>query len=154
MGSDNDLELPIRQFPGRGNAADVLPHFSPDEKPFFAGLAGARLVLQACTNCKRPRFPVAPACPYCLASGFEWSNVRPRGVVHSWARYHRGYLPEFAPLVPYVVLAVRLLDGPVLFGRLADNDVEPQIEMPVHAIAERWADGGHVLAFACDQEAR
>lgn len=153
MRPENDLELPVRQFPGQGSAADVLPRLSPDEQPFFAALAGARLMLQACTRCQRLRYPVAPACPYCQESGFEWSPARPRGVVHSWVRYHRGFLPELAPLVPYVVLAVRLHDGPILFGRLADTDVEPRIDLPVHAIAERWADGGHVLAFASDREA-
>lgn len=150
MASDRVLEL--RDFPGIGNAADVQPRSGTDERPFYEGLAARRLRLQVCDHCQRPRFPVAPACPFCRRSGHSWSDVSPRGTVFSWARYHKGYLPEFAPLVPYVVLAVELADGPIVFGRLADDGVEPDIGMPVRAIVERWADEGHVLAFSVDQE--
>ena len=135
-----------------GNAADVLPRSGADETPFYEGLAAQRLRLQACAHCRRLRFPIAPACPYCRRTGHAWSDISPCGVVHSWVRYHKGYLPEFSPLVPYAVLAVDLAAGPIVFGRLADDGVAPVIGMAVRAIVERWSDGGHILAFAADEE--
>jgi uncharacterized OB-fold protein len=74
-------------------------------------------------------------------------------MVVSWVRYHRGYLPEFAALVPYVVLCVELAEGPRIFGRLAGDGVAPRIGMSVAAIVERWSDGGHAPAFVPAGEA-
>ena len=146
--------LERREFPVAAEAASVLPTQLADEhRPFDEGLAQGELVLQACTACGRARFPIGPVCPYCRTSEFRWESVRPDGIVHSWVRYHRSYLPEFEPLVPYVVLTVKLDDGPLLVGRLADRDVEPRIDMRARAIAERWADGRHVLAFAAAEPA-
>jgi uncharacterized OB-fold protein len=67
--------------------------------------------------------------------------------VHSWIRYHRGYLPEFEPLMPYHVLCVALDGGPRMFGRLADDAADPWIGMPVQAIVERFPGGECVPAF-------
>jgi uncharacterized OB-fold protein len=70
--------------------------------------------------------------------------------VHSWIRYHRTYLPQFEPLLPYVVLCVTLVEGPRIFGRLVDADrggPDPSPGMPVEVVFERWPDGGVVHAF-------
>lgn len=144
--------MEVRDFSGTGSAADVLPTFSPGEDKFFAGLARRQIVLQRCTACQRARFPIAPACPYCSTSTHSWDALTPGGVVHSWVRYHRAFLPEFAPLVPYVVFAVELADGPIICGRFVDDDLVPRIGMPVRAIVERWSDGGHLLAFTAELE--
>ena len=142
-------ELELREFPGDGAAAAaLLPPLTPENAPYWDGLAARRLLLQRCAGCDRARFPIAPVCPYCGASGSAWREHDGACEVHSWVRYRRAYLPAFAELMPYDVLCVQLHGGPRLFGRLADAGLEPQIGMAVQAIVERLAPGGGcVLAF-------
>jgi uncharacterized protein len=158
MGTDLDVDLEVRLFPGTGRVADVVPIFAAEEEPFLAAMNRGRLSLQRCSQCSRARWPAAPACPYCGASKHVWDDVSQRGVVHSWVRYYRAFLPEFAPVVPYVVVAVELAAGPVIFGRLVDADTDltavTRIGDPVRAVVERWSDGDHLLAFTLDRENR
>ena len=142
-----DVALPVRDFAGGTQLRGLVIPVSASTQPYFDGLEAGRLMLQCCLQCGRFRNPVAPVCPYCRASSFVWNAARARGLVVSWVRYTRSYLPQFESLVPYVVLTVELAERVRLFGRLADRDVEPRIGMNVAAIIERWADGGRTVAF-------
>ena len=137
------MALELREFPGAGDPSYLLP--PPSE--FLSALREGRLVLQGCDACGRLRYPIAPVCPYCGGEAFAWQELSGRGTVHSWARYHRSYLPEFEPLMPYAVVSVELEDGVRIYGRFADGG-EPEIGLAVQAIAERWPGGQCVHAFA------
>jgi uncharacterized protein len=136
------MALELREFPGVGDPAYLLP--PPSE--LLSALRDGRLVLQRCDACGRFRYPVAPVCPYCGGEALAWQELSGRGTVHSWARYHRPYLPEFEPLLPYAVLSVELEEGVRIYGRFAD-DGEPEIGLAVQAIVERWPGGDCVHAF-------
>jgi uncharacterized OB-fold protein len=128
--------------------ADLLPDATADTLPFYEGLDSGRLVLQECTECGRLRYPIAPACPFCGDDSHRWRFVDVRGRVHSWVRYHRSFVAEFEPLVPYVVVTVQLDEGPRLFGRLvqaATGDVT--VGDRVDAVIERTSTGRGVLSF-------
>ena len=142
-----DGRLTVREFPGSGDPAHLLPPRTGDVAPFWDALREGRLTLQRCRDCGRARFPVAPVCPYCGGRSCDWQPLSGSGTVHSWIRYHRGYLPEFEPLMPYHVLCVALDDGPRMFGRLAGDAPDPWIGMPVKAIVERFPGGECVPAF-------
>ena len=137
--------LETRDFPGAGDPARLLPPRSAESAPFWEALAQGRLVVQACEACGRARQPIAPVCPYCAATAFAWRELSGAGFVHSWVRYHRSYLPEFEPLIPYVVLSVELDAGPRMFGRLARG--EPAMGARVQAVVERFGGGGCAVAF-------
>lgn len=144
--------LPIREFPAPADLSALLVPPSSSTAFHVNRLKAGVLALQRCRNCRRPRYPIAPVCPFCGGSSFDWAPCGGGGRVVSWVRYPRSYLAAFESLVPYVVLCVELAEGPRLFGRLADRDVEPRIGMKVQTIIERWADGGHAPAFACSLE--
>jgi len=140
--------LAISEFPGAQRSDRLRPLISADAKPHFDALTQGRLTLQSCRSCGRARFPCGPVCTWCGSAEAEWIDDAGQGQVHSWVRYHRSFMTEFETLIPYVVLAVKLHIGPVLFGRLVDaNPTEPQIGMPAQAVVERWADGFSGLAF-------
>jgi uncharacterized protein len=124
-----------------------MPPRTRESAPFFDALIEGRLVLQACGDCGRLRAPIAPVCPYCGGRRFEWRDCSGSGTVHSWVRYRRGYLPEFEPLMPYDVLCVALDEGPRIFGRLAQDGVEPRIGMAVSLVVERFPSGECAPAF-------
>jgi uncharacterized protein len=143
--------LDVVSFPGTGETAYLIPRVTPDTEAFWDGLNDGRLTLQRCSACGKPRYPVAPVCPYCRTSKYVWDVVSGVGAVFSWIRYHKSYQPEFDQLMPYVVLCVQLDAGPRMFGRLA-SDVQPEIGMRVTVIGERWADGRVLPAFNSELE--
>jgi uncharacterized OB-fold protein len=150
-------DVDLRAFPGTGELGPLLPPLTEQSAPFFDGLQEGRLELQSCTACGRARAHIGPVCPYCGGETWSWRAASGTGAVHSWIRYHRSYLPEFEPLLPYVVLCVALAEGPRVFGRLVDADaggaVEPFPSMPVACVFERWHDGGVTYAFTADEAA-
>jgi len=69
------------------------------------------------------------------------------GLVHSWVRYHRAYVPAFEPLLPYSAVSVEPDEGPRLFGRFTSSGL-PKIGLRVQTVAERWTTERVVTAFA------
>jgi uncharacterized OB-fold protein len=146
----SDPALEIRDFAGAGDPSHLLPRRTRQNEAFFVGLAGGRLVLQRCGPCGHARYPVAPACPRCGSTDARWEAVPGTGAVHSWIRYQRSYLPEYEPLMPYVVVCVALDEGPRMFGRLDGARGDPQLGDRVRMIVERLASGEHTIAFIVD----
>jgi uncharacterized OB-fold protein len=145
-----DARLPLLEAPVTAPLGHLLPPVTAQNAPFYDALREGRLVLQRCDACSRVRGLVAPVCPACGSESAHWEALSGKGVVHSWIRYSRSYLPELEPLLPYVVLCVELVEGARVFGRLRegrDGVREPETGMPVDAIVERWADGVAMFAF-------
>lgn len=138
--------LPSVAWAGDGDPSYLL-RTSPDSERFFAELAAGRFVLRFCRSCSRPRYPHAPVCPYCGTEGHEWRPAPPAGTVLSWARCHLAFVPEFAPLLPYVVLDVQMTVGVRIIARLAAAAAEPFAGMEVDLAAERWPGGAAVPIF-------
>jgi uncharacterized OB-fold protein len=154
MATRSERTLPERAFPGTGELAPLLPPATAQTAPFFEALADGRLALQRCSGCGRVRNPVGPVCPSCGSESASWETLSGHGTVHSWIRYRRSYLPQFEPLMPYVVLCVTLDEGARIFGRLVDDasGEDPNAGMPVEAVVERWPGGGAVHAFTRARE--
>ena len=145
-----DACLPLLEAPVAASLGHLLPPLTAQNAPYFDAMREGRLELQRCDTCARVRGLVAPVCPACGSESFHWEALGGKGVVHSWVRYSRSYLPELEPLLPYVVLCVELVEGARVFGRLRDGPdpgPEPKTGMPVEAIIERWADGVAMFAF-------
>jgi uncharacterized OB-fold protein len=140
--------LPERRFPGADDPSLLRPPRSADTDPHRGGLRERRLMLQRCARCDRLRFPPGPVCPACGFDKHRWERHGGAATVHSWIRYHRAYLPEYEPLMPYVVVCAQLQDGPRMFGRLCDAGVEPAFGMRLQAIVERCPSDECILGFA------
>jgi uncharacterized OB-fold protein len=147
MAATSEPTLPFRDFPGTGDPAHLLPASNELNAPFFEGLREGRLALQGCSGCGRLRYPIGPVCPYCGGEAFAWKALSGKGIIHSWIRYRRSYLPALESLIPYVVIVVALDEGARIFGRLAEASEKPYVGMPVRAIVERWPGGECVHAF-------
>jgi uncharacterized protein len=137
-----------RPFPGAGDPSRLRPPPSRDTDPHYEGLRERRLMLQRCSRCCRARFPSGPVCPACGSDHHRWEDHAGGASVHSWIRYHRAYLPEYEPLLPYVVVCAQLDDGPRMFGRLCDAGAEPAFGLRLQAIVERCTGGECLLGFA------
>jgi hypothetical protein len=126
--------------------SDLLPALTPDNAMFWSSLQDGELVLQRCDDCHRFRYPIMPVCPHCSSEKFRWHQASGQGKIFSWVRYHRSYLPEFEPLMPYVVATIELEENVRMFG-LFKSSGEPRIGMEVGLIIEKWPDGRCVPAF-------
>lgn len=139
--------LPIFPFPADYGSGRVRPASTPLAQPHYDGLKAGKLLLQHCTDCGRVRLTFGPRCPWCGGGAARWLPASGRACLHSWTRYHRAYLEEFEGLLPYVVIAAQLAEGPVVFGRLRGASAVPASGAPLWAVVERWRDGFCGLAF-------
>jgi uncharacterized OB-fold protein len=142
------MNIVARAFPAGSEPEDLLPELTVDNAAFWDGLAAGKLVVQHCNACQRHRFPIAPVCPHCGAVEFDWREIGSRGVVHSWIRYTKSYLAEFADVMPYVVACVAFPEGIRMFGRLVDaGEADPVIDAAVQGEVESWPGGRCVIHF-------
>lgn len=121
----------------------VKPVSQADEltEPFFAAGEEGRLLLAICGDCDEMRLPTSPACPTCLAEGFEWREVSGRGTVYTFAIMHQRYHPAWEPDLPYNIAVVELEEGPRMPANVIGvaND-EIAVGMAVQIAWEREGD--------------
>ena len=129
----------------------VLPDLeTEDGAPFWEGTARGELLVQACDDCQRLRFPPRPMCPDCRSLTHRWVPMSGRGTVWSFVVPHPPLLPAYAELAPYNVIVVALDEDPTirLVGNLVDesrsiNAIDPAtivIGEPVRVVFESISD--------------
>ena len=120
-----------------GAAAKPVPEVTEELRPFFAAARERRLVMQACAQCGRRRFPPRPICSECLSREARWVESTGRGAVVSFNVMHQVYHPGFAAEVPYAVALVELDDGGRMLANLVECPVKRvKIGMPVEVVFE------------------
>jgi uncharacterized protein len=128
----------------------VAPPIDADSADFWAGLEQREIRLPKCGSCGTVWFPPTPGCPVCGATERSTVVAAPHGKVYSWVVVHRSLQPEFAEELPYVVATVELDDGPKVFARLLEVEIdriEPEMGVSAvfYAVGEQW-----LLGFAPD----
>jgi uncharacterized protein len=130
----------------------LLPDLeSEDGAEFWAGTARGELLVQACGNCGRRRFPPRPMCPHCRSTEIRWEPMSGRATVWSYVVPHPPLLPAYSELAPYNVIVVELDDDPSIrmVGNLvtsadgALNEIDPHtvtIGEPVEVVFSRVGD--------------
>jgi uncharacterized OB-fold protein len=83
-----------------------------DGAEFWAGAARGELLVQACAECGRRRFPPRPMCPHCRSTTVRWERMSGRATVWSFVVPHPPLLPAYAELAPYNVVVVALDEDP------------------------------------------
>jgi uncharacterized OB-fold protein len=78
----------------------------------------------------------------------EWREASGAGTVESHTTVHRPHHESFEPLVPYVFAAIRLAEGPIVYARLRQAELEADlIGRPVQAAYEPYSDDQQMLVF-------
>lgn len=88
-----------------------VPVVDADSEPFWEAVADRRLTAQKCQQCGRFVFYPRALCPFCHSEDLSWTPLRGSGTVYSFTVSRRAPSPEFADLVPYVVVLVDLDEG-------------------------------------------
>src|SRR4051794_19153510 len=85
----------------------------PDEasKPFFDGAKEHKLMIQKCSDCGVPIWPVKPRCDNCFSANIDWSEASGKGTLYTFALMHQLYHPGFESELPYNVSVIELKEG-------------------------------------------
>jgi uncharacterized protein len=121
-----------------------LPEPSEVTEGFWAAARQGRLVIQRCDSCGVLRHYPQPRCPHCLSTGWDWTEIAGRGVIHSFTVTHQAFHPSWADRVPYVVATVELDDGVRMVTDLDEPAEAVAIGAPVEVFFD-CIDEGHTL---------
>ena len=123
----------------------------PQDAGFYSAATRGELVVQACSDCARLRFPPRPMCPACNSMHSEWRVMAGHGRGWGFVVPHPPLLPAFNDQAPYNVIVVELDEDPSirLVGNLVLGEESPlnsvapetiQIGEPVRAVYVPMAD--------------
>jgi len=114
----------------------ALPEPDAVSAPYFAAAARGELVFQRCANGDPFLYPRA-LCPVCHSGELSWERSRGQGEIVTFAPVHRPPWDDLRRPTPYVVVLVRLDEGPQLLSTLESVSVEEvEIGMRVSAAFE------------------
>jgi len=118
-----------------------LPHVHPWNRPFFEGGLAGKLTLQKCRNCGEIVYYPRVACPECLSTEYDWVDLSGRGTVYSYSIVWRPQHPAFLPMVPIVLAAIHLEEGPLIVSNIVNcPEEEVKIGMLVRVVFERVSE--------------
>jgi 3-oxo-4,17-pregnadiene-20-carboxyl-CoA hydratase alpha subunit len=126
-----------------------LPAATAETQPWWEAAREHRLVAQRCVACGTLRHPPGPICPSCSSTTDDWAELSGRGSVYTYTVVHQQFVPAD---VPYVVIAVDLVEGLRMVSNLVDADpAEARIGLAVELV---WEDMGPELALPRFRPAR
>ena len=111
-----------------------VPIPDADTEPFWEGCREHRLRFQKCRVCGHIRWPASIVCPSCWRNDTEWITASGKGIVYSFAVYHRAFDPAFESEIPYVIAVVQLVEGPKMITNLVEcqpSDIECDMHVEV-----------------------
>jgi uncharacterized OB-fold protein len=132
----------------REKVATWLPVSTEFEKPFWDSLQKDQvLMIQKCDKCGHMQFPPSPVCTNCLSSDVSWVPCSGKATLWSKVRLHKKYLEPY-PDVPYSVALAKLEEGPIVTGRITNENMEKTpIGAPVKINYVKTVDGTVLVEF-------
>jgi uncharacterized OB-fold protein len=125
--------------------APPAPRRTEWNREYFDSAAADGLVLQHCEQCGKTFYYPRIACPGCLSTELVWQRATGFGTLYSFSVVWRPKHPAFDPLVPILLAAVELDEGPLIITTLEscepdDAEIGMRVEACFGAVA-----GGPVL---------
>jgi uncharacterized OB-fold protein len=125
-----------------------IPVIDERSRPWWEAAKRHELLLQSCASCGHVAFPPAAICPDCHTANLEWLHASPRGVIWSWAVFHKSYFSGFAADIPYAVAIVELEDGPRVWTQIVGvQNSDLRIGLAVEAVFDDVTDDVTLLKF-------
>lgn len=131
-----------------------IPVIDERSRPWWEAIKRHEVLLQSCRSCGHVVFPPATNCPNCQAANLEWLPASGRGVIWSWAVFHKSYFLSFAADIPYAVAIVELEEGPRVWTQIIDvQNSDLSIGLAVQAVFDDVTDDVTLLKFKLAQPA-
>lgn len=113
---------------------------------FWDATREGRLTIQRCTVCGHAQHYPRAMCTACGSTGLAQADAAGAGTIVSYTTVHRSPHPAFTP--PYVVVLVRLEEGPVLLSNLTGAAADAiRCGIPVRLVWEDLPDGRKLPLF-------
>lgn len=126
---------------------EALPVLDEVNRPYFAAAVRGELVFQRC-SAGHPFLYPRLVCPVCHDDRLVWEQAAGTGEVVSFAPVHRPPWNSFGRPRPYLVVLVRLDEGPRLMATLEDVAVDDaRIGQRVRAVFEPVSDDIALVRF-------
>jgi uncharacterized protein len=93
-----------------------------DSVQYWQGAQEGRLLFQRCQSCGSVQFPPRHQCSTCWSADLEWIQSSGAGIVESFTVVRRAPIERFRAKAPYVVVAVRVAEGPRMIANLLGDD--------------------------------
>jgi uncharacterized protein len=132
----------------------ALPVPNEVSAPFFASATRGELVFQRCERGHAFLYPRS-VCPSCHSADLTWELSVGRGEIVTFSVVHRPPWNDLSRAVPYIVVLVRLDEGPQLLSTL--EGVEPSavhIGQQVQAAFEHVDEDIGLVRFHARQAAK
>lgn len=100
-----------------------MPRITATDRPFWDACNRGTLALQQCTApaCRQYVFYPRICCPHCGGGSLAWNTVSGQGTLVSYTKVHRPQHDSFRGEIPIYFIAVRLMEGPLIYSRLATH---------------------------------
>lgn len=117
--------------------------------PFWDSVAAHQAAIQKCTDCGTFRFIPREICPNCHSMDVEWTPISGDGEIYSYTVVHRAPTPAYQADAPYVIIHVKLEEGPRMIANLTGVAPEEiRIGLPVKITYTDVTDGKTLFGFA------
>lgn len=126
---------------------ETLPAPTAVSAPYFAAAARGELIFQRCDRGHAFLYPRS-LCPSCHSAALTWERSSGRGEVVTFAAVHRPPWNDLTRPVPYIVVLVRLAEGPRLLSTL--ERVRPgdgRVGLAVRAVFEQIDEDMGLVRF-------
>lgn len=108
----------------------TVPRDEPFTRPFWAALAGGKLITTRCADCGNHQFPPRVVCQHCWSSDLTWEPLSGKGILRSYTEVHAGP-GVFAAELPYVIGLVDLVENVRVAARIAAAYDDLAVDRPV-----------------------
>jgi len=132
----------------RENIAGLMPEITEFEKPFWDSLQKEQvLMIQKCDDCAHIQFPPSPVCAKCLSRAVSWIPCSGKSKLWSKVTFHKNYLEQY-PDTPYSVVLAKLEEGPIVTGRITNENAQcANFDAPLIIQYIKTTDGTVIVEF-------
>lgn len=129
------------------------PESDTANEPFWENAKDERFVVAECCDCGAVMAAPVANCRRCLSTDIQWRPGTGRGVIYTFAEYHRAWRKDFEAVIPYVVAFVTLDEGPMMpLGVVTRDASSLRIGDPVRVVFQARRDGYKVPMVAVDHD--
>ncbi|PBC83802.1 MULTISPECIES: bifunctional MaoC family dehydratase N-terminal/OB-fold nucleic acid binding domain-containing protein [unclassified Streptomyces] len=135
------------------------PVVNRDNAGFWEGVAGHRLLIQRCAECRTLRFPWLPGCNGCGSAEWDTVEANGAGTVFSYVVMHHPSFPAFAAPEhlgeapgPYAVGLIELAEGVRIVSNVVGVPADKvRIGMPVRLVFLRVDEELELPVFRAEE---
>ena len=132
----------------REKVATWMPVITEFEKPFWDSFQKDQvLLIQKCEECGNVQFPESPVCTKCLSTAVPWVPCSGKATLWSKVTFHKQYLEPY-PDTPYSVVLAKLEEGPIVTGRITNENAQKlDFDAPLKIQYVKTVDGTVLVEF-------